>query len=236
MNKYLSIIPHGLKFLLLTIFFTSCYFSPNQLSNSINQFYQSPKAQYYSIKSIALLPMANDDTTDIGTYYSTNYFYNKLTQLPNISIIDIDKIIPSDSFVVSNLLEILISKAYIDVQALYETDLGKYLKQNNCDALIIGQVNNYNKYYNTWFNKFSQVYISNITLCNFFYCMISLFDGSIIWVADIESFEEYIDPLSKSPDDYSCPPIDEAISKGIDLLYNKLTTEFFKLEKVKNNN
>ncbi|MHB9041565.1 MAG: hypothetical protein ACYC4T_12995, partial [Melioribacteraceae bacterium] len=40
--------------------------------------YTSPKIKEYNIRKVALLPMAQDDTTDSGTYYSTNHFFNEL--------------------------------------------------------------------------------------------------------------------------------------------------------------
>jgi hypothetical protein len=46
--------------------------------SEILNLYTSPKINTYKIQRVALLPMAQDDTTDSGTFYSTNHFLNAL--------------------------------------------------------------------------------------------------------------------------------------------------------------
>ena len=42
--------------------------------NKIISLYESPNIDSYKIRSVVLLPMIPDDTTDAGTFYSTNHF------------------------------------------------------------------------------------------------------------------------------------------------------------------
>jgi hypothetical protein len=134
--------------------------------------------------------MLNDDTTDNGTFYSTNQFYNRLGEFNNFKLVDIDKISAADSITIDSLLISIREKQEINVDLFYTTDLGIYLKHNNCDAIIIGNVYEYEHNNSTTF-RHGRMYLDNITRSNFNYFMISLLDGSVLWAANVNGVSKY---------------------------------------------
>ena len=191
----------------------------------IAEFYMTPKYSSYKIETVALLPMAYDDTTEVGTFYSTNHFYNRLSEeYDSFKLIDIDKFVSSDSITIDNLLISIRDSLRINIDTFYTTDLGKFLKNNNCDAILLGNVYEYYHIQNEP-NLFKWLYIDKGIKVNFNYFMVSLFDGSILWAANINGVSKYTYELVYPPRQIPNPPLDTAISNGIDALLIKLKDE-----------
>lgn len=190
--------------------------------NRVIDFFRNPDFGKYKIENIALLPMAKDDTTSTGTFYSTNYFFNRLLEIPSINIVDIDKIISSDSAAITEQLKSIVVNKKFDLILFLKTDLGIWLTENNCDAVILGNVTDFKMYYYTWYNNDNQFMITTTTVCNLNYYMVSLEDGSILWAANIDGEATNMGQLPISPD---YPPLDEAIAGGIEYLLEKLENE-----------
>lgn len=205
---------------LLVISLTSCKRAID--GNRVIDFFRNPDYGKYKIENIALLPMANDDTTSTGTFYSTNYFFNRLLEIPSINMVDLDKIISSDSAAIYEQLKSININKKFNLNLFLKSDLGIWLTENNCDAAILGNVTNFKMYYYTWYNIDNQFMITTATVCNFNYYMISMRDGSLLWAANIDGEAIYMDKLPVIPD---YPPLDEAISSGIDSLLEKLDRE-----------
>jgi hypothetical protein len=199
--------------------------------NEIKEFYIAPNFKDYKIETIALLPMANDDTTNLGTFYSTNYFYNNLAELNSYNLVDIDKITSSDSSTISDQLISIRESFRIDLDSFYVTPLGQFLKSQNCDAIIIGNVFDYSNYYyaDTKLGMFSTFVIT--TAANFNYFMVSLLDGSVLWGANIDCKASYKVRYSSYLAVLGYPPLDLSISNGIDRLLDKLKKEFILTKK-----
>lgn len=191
----------------------------------VAEFYLNPAYSNYKVETVALLPMAYDDTTNVGTFYSTNYFYNRLVnEYDSFKLIDIDKILASDSIIIDNLLLTIRDSLRINVDTFYTTDLGKFLKYNNCDAIIIGNVFEYLQYESVP-NRFKWLYTQRETKVNFNYFMVSLHDGSILWAANVNGLSKYLYEFVFPPQPMTYPPLDEALSNGIDALIIKLRKE-----------
>lgn len=208
----------------LVFLFSHCKFIEE--GNEIKEFYIAPNFKDYKIETVALLPMAYDDTTNIGTFYSTNYFYNNLAELNTYKLVDIDKIASSDSSTISEQLISIKDNYRIDLDSFFVTPLGSFLKAQNCDAIIIGNVFDYSNYYysDTKLGMFS---IFNITtVANFNYFMVSLLDGSVLWAANIDCKATYKVRSSSYLAVLGYPPLDIAISNGIDILLDKLERDF----------
>ncbi len=188
------------------------------------EFYRSPNYSSYKIENVALLPMLNDDTTDNGTFYSTNHFYNSLEEYNTFKLVDIDKISASDSNSIDNLLISIRDSLKINVDSFYTTDLGKFLKHTNCDVIILGNIYEY-EHYNSTTMKYGRLYLENITRSNFNYFMISLLDGSVLWAANVDGKSRYVFEVSNPNQNNPFPPLDVAISNGIDALLLKLRDE-----------
>lgn len=196
----------------------------------VAEFYLNQGYSNYKVETVALLPMAYDDTTDSGTFYSTNHFYNRLSQFNNFSLINIDKIVSSDSITIDNLLISIRDSLRINIHTFYTTDLGKFLKYNNCDAIFLGNVYEY-FHYESVPNRNRWIYTNRETKANFNYFMISLFDGSVLWAANVNGVSKYSYELVFPPQQTLNPPLDEALSNGIDALLIKLKQESILLKK-----
>jgi hypothetical protein len=179
-------LPKSLLIALPFLVFLFCHCKFIEEGNEIKEFYIAPNFKNYKIKTVALLPMAYDDTTKTGTFYSTNYFYNNLAELNTFNLVDIDKITSSDSSTISDQLISIRKNFRIDLDSFYLTPLGSFLKAQNCDAIIIGNVFDYSNYYYSD-TKLGMFYSFNITTAaNFNYFMVSLSDGSVLWSANID--------------------------------------------------
>jgi hypothetical protein len=193
--------------------------------NEITNFYLAPNFKDYKIETVALLPMSNDDTTNLGTFYSTNYFYNNLLELRQYNVVDIDRISSSDSSAITDQLISIRENLRFDLDSFYVTPLGQFLKSQNCDAIIIGNVFDYSNYYytETKLRLFSSIVIT--TAANFNYFMVSLNDGNVLWAANIDSKASYKERFHSYLEIIEYPPLDLSISNGIDILLDKLMKE-----------
>lgn len=194
--------------------------------NEIKEFYIAPNFKNYKINTVALLPMAYDNTSYYGTFYSTNYFYNRLEEINTYNLVDIDKISSSDSSTIAAQLISIRDSQRIDLDSFFVTPLGHFLKSQNCDAIIIGNVTDYSNYYytDTQVGLFSTLNL--VTVANFNYFMVSLEDGSVLWGANVDGKIVNKERVRSSYNIVVYPPLDYSISYGIDVLLKKLEKEF----------
>ena len=183
----------------------------------IIDYYVSPQVSTYQIKTVALFPMAKDDTTDTGTFYSTNHFINRLEQsFPNVKffIPSIDSLTRKDSLLVPHLINSIVSNNKLNVESFDSSEVGKILTDDNPDAIIVGLINNSSNRRGVGLvrDEFFHFEFRAITSCDFTYYLISLKDGSTIWKFRVVGEEVY--GSNHINDDF--PPLDTAISNGID--------------------
>jgi hypothetical protein len=236
MKKYLPLRQLIIILTTLVLSIDGCVELSSFVSSKVLNIYRDPDAEDYQIKRIALIPMANDDTTDTGTFYSTSHFLNLLNDSSfadlKCEIPDVDSLIRSDTALVKNLIESIGKKHKFDFNDSAVVKLRSFLEGGDYDAVIIGKINRWDrgrKYY-TDLDKLLRFkfYPALTTSCDFTYFMVSLRDGSIVWVAwtlgaaGNYDFDEYMR-------DY--PPLDEAISNGIDMMINTIPLK--KIELVK---
>ena len=208
------------------LFITGCNeFLDNLLwpKNEVISLYKSPKIDSYKIRSVALLPMTPDDTTDAGTFYSTNHFINSLEEkYPNIkfTVSDIDTAITIDSLAISKTIHSIEKKKKLDLKNFYSSELGYDVIKDSADAIIIGTVDSCSVK-NGFYIANYQLYKTRIISCRFTYYLISLRDGRVLWKAHVLGEDGYIyygiDELHT--------PLYYAVSNGINLLLDKIPLE-----------
>lgn len=223
MRKFISLKSFALPLPLLFILLNQC--EEIKEGCEVKEFYFDANFHDYQIETIALLPMEYDDTTDTGTFYSTNYFYNKLLTINKYNLIDIDKFSASDSSDIVMILRSLKDSLKVNLDTLFSTSLGKFLKSQNCDAIIIGNVFDFNTYYYSSRSYGLYIRLICVTECNFNYFMVSLKDGKILWAAKVDGKANYQDYTYLLEAKIIYPPLDVAISNGIDALLVKLKKE-----------
>ncbi|MCX6170913.1 MAG: hypothetical protein NTX65_16380 [Ignavibacteriales bacterium] len=185
-------------------------------SNLVN-IYTSPKINVYRIERVALLPMAQDDTTDSGTFYSTNHFFNSLKQnYPEMKFV-IPAIEVSDEYdtLIPNFVESIEKLKRLDLTRFFETPVGSSVDEENPDAILIGRIDN--KIPKSGFVLRSYAF-ANVISCEFRYYLISLVDGRVLWKAEVLGEEGYY--VSQRRELF--PPIDLALSNGIDKIIPNL--------------
>lgn len=188
--------------------------------NKIIALYTSPQINSYKIRSVALLPMMPDDTTDVGTFYSTNHFINSLEEeYPNIKIYipDIDSAIAIDSLAITNVIYSIEEKKKLDLKIFSNSSLAYDVMKDSTDAMIIGMIDSCitkqgSMILDSYINK------TRIISCCFTYYLISLEDGRVLWRAKVQGEAGYI--YYGSQELY--PPLDYALSEGINLLIKKI--------------
>jgi hypothetical protein len=215
--------------LCLIVICTSCY-EPTPPENKIISLYKSTKIANYQLQKVAVLQMIYDDTTDIGTFYSTNHLINKLSQQFSeikFEIPDIKNIVDADSLIVPKIIDSIEKDRSLNLSSFYDTDLGGFLSTEHYDAMFIGTVDSCYDYTNyqklDW--AFNSVYLEHIYIrsCYFRYYLISLIDGKVLWKASIlgsaaNYFDSDIFYSRSSKDKNYAPPLDCAISNGIDIM------------------
>lgn len=216
-NKY----TFPFRLLLLSILITALYGCDDFIepTNYIIEYYASQQSSTYQIKTVALFPMAKDDTTDTGTFYSTNHFINRLEkEFPNVKffIPSLIGLTDKDSLLIPRLAESIELEKKLNLQEFNSSELGNFLSEDKPDVMIIGKINNFSYRKGVGFakNEFLHFEFRTITSCDFTYYLVSLADGNIIW--KIRTVGEALNYSYRINDDY--PPIDSAISNGIDLI------------------
>lgn len=211
--------------LLLTLALISLYGCDSLIkpTNYIVDYYVSPQAQSYQTKTVALFPMAKDDTTDTGTFYSTNYFINNLEKFYSgikFFIPSLDTLTAKDSLFITHCFDKVESDNQLNMESFNLSELRNYLAPNKPDAIIIGKVNNvsYRKGVGLVQDEFLDFKFRTIISCDFTYYLISLTDGKIIW--RIQIIGEAVNNSYHRDEGY--PPLDMAISNGIDLILDEV--------------
>ncbi|MCX6170914.1 MAG: hypothetical protein NTX65_16385 [Ignavibacteriales bacterium] len=183
--------------------------------NKILTIYTSPKINAYTIHKVVLLPMAQDDTTNSGTFYSTNHFFNMLAE----NYANIEFVLPSigDSVqcdtLIPNFIESIEKLKRLDLKNFFNSEIGSAVYEENPDAILIGRIDK-----STSKTGFAMGNYANVISCEFRYYLISLGDGRVLWKAEALGEEGYY--IFQSGDIY--PPLDNAISNGIDKIINRL--------------
>jgi hypothetical protein len=183
--------------------------------SEIVNLYKSPKYDRYVVHSVALLPMAQDDTTDSGTLYATNHFLNSLKEnYPEMKFV-----IPAfeerddyDSLIV-NTIESIEEVKRLNTKNFFNSYLGAAIDEENPDAVIIGKIDR-----TIPKSGFIRRYYAKVVSCEFRYYLISMVDGRVLWKADVLGEEGYY--VSQILDLY--PPLDLALSNGIDKIISEL--------------
>ena len=213
----------GLLLLLSTLGFIIFLSACNELlerivwqKSQVLSVYESPKLNLYKIRSVALLPMVPDDTTDNGTFYSTNHFLNSLKQkFPNTKFVipSVDSLISSDSLAIFKIIDSIEKLRRLDLKYFFDTDIGYTIDGDSTDAMIIGMINKViNKKGYTPSRTHYGIQPATLISCQFTYYLISLKDGRVLWKAQVFGVEGY----SLNSSDIIYPPLDYAISNGID--------------------
>lgn len=191
--------------------------------NEIISLYKSPKIDSYKIRSVALLPMIPDDTTDAGTFYSTNHFINSLEEKhPSIKFVvpNIDTAIAIDSLAITKTIHSIETRKKLDLKNFYSSELGYDVIKDSADAIIIRTVDSCSVKNGFYIANF-QLYKTRIISCQFTYYLISLKDGRVLWKAHVLGEDGYIyygiDELHT--------PLYYAVSNGINLLLDKIPLE-----------
>ncbi len=190
--------------------------------NVVLSMYQSPKIDQYKINSIALLPMAPDDTTDRGTFFATNHFLNSLKQkFPNtkFEVPLVDSIIAFDSLAIVKIIDSIEKLRRLDLKYFFNTDIGNVVEENTADAMLIGTINKIvnKRGFSSGRGIFKPV-DATLTSCQFTYYLISLKDGRVLWKAKILGEEGYY--LLDKEEIFA--PLDYAISNGIDKVIDRI--------------
>jgi len=198
--------------------------------SAVLSIYQSPKFDNYKIKTIALIPMSPDDTTDQGTFYSTNHFLNKLKEkFHNIlfTIPKVDSIMAFDSLAIDKIIDSIEKLRRLDLKYFFDSDLGNSVDEYASDAMLIGMINKiiYKKGYSPGRGVFKPM-DATLTSCQFTYYLISLKDGRVLWKAQLLGEEGY----SLNNKNIIYPPLDYAVSNGIDIVIDKIPLTDIKLE------
>lgn len=188
--------------------------------NEIISQYISPKIDSYKINSIALLPIPPDDTTNVGTFYSTNYFINSLEdKYPKIkfTVSDIDTAISIDSLAISQTIYSIEKEKKLNLKKFYNSELGYDVKKDSVDAIILGVVDSCSKK-GGFLIKNYRLDRTRIISCRFTYYLISMKDGRVLWKADVLGEAGYL--YDGASEIY--PPLDRALSNGIKILLNTI--------------
>ena len=211
--------------LIFLIFFQACtaplikYLHPK---NEILHVYTSPQINNYTLRKIAILPMAQDDTTDTGTYYFTNHLVNLLGK----KFPELDFYIPdySPPELTDSLIPVFIDSIEklkrFDLRSIYSSGLSESMEIEKPDAILIG---NYSKLLMS--KGYSTRYPATQISCEVSNYLISMREGRVLWKAVAQAEEGYY--LLKDKEVY--PPLDYAISNGIDKILDVI--KFGKFER-----
>lgn len=209
----------------LLIVLTSCIYSDSP--PLIKKIYTNKKISSYGVKSIAVLPVSPDDSTDSGTYFSTNHLYNILyDDYSSIELADIDWVRSFDNSMLKKEVEKIKIIKRFDIDSFYTTDLGYNLIEEGYDAAIMGKVDTVDNYYGFYLELNNGSLTRGwITSCTFTYYLVSLKNGIVLWSAECksEAFNYMSNFLIKN-----YPPVDNAISNGIDKMVEVLPEGIFK--------
>jgi len=222
-----------LSLLLFIIFFSGCDELLDRVIKPRNQVlseYVSPKLNQYKIRSVTLLPLLPDDTTDNGTFFATNHFLNSLKQnFPNTKFVvpPVDSIIILDTLVISKIIDSIEKLRRLDLNYFFDTDIGFTVDEDTTDAMIIGIINKVSRKKGFTVSRIYSWYQSaTLISCQFTYYLISLKDGRVLWKAQVLGEEGY----SLDGPDIIYPSLDYAISNGIDKVIDRIPLTNSKLE------
>ena len=187
--------------------------------SEIFDIYKNPEFDSYNIHRIALLPMMWDDTTEDGTFYSTNHFINKIyDERDDVDLADIDSLRNLDYSPVLKMFKSIGNEKQINLDSIYASPIGNFLSEDGCDAIMVGTIDTV--WFHTWISS-SDNKLWASTHCIFNYYLFSLIDGELLWKTRINmSSNQYV-----SSDDLYFPPLDAAISAGIDYFFYKFPFE-----------
>ena len=209
---------------LFVLFLTSCMDSGE--TTSIADCYENPEISSYQVKKIALLPILPDDTTNIGAFYATNHLYNILDeQDTSLILADIDWVREFDCSFVDKQIDNISRTSQFDIDSFYNSKIGYDLIEDGYDAVLMGTIDSIHISPGTFIG--SHTMFGWRTFCKFTYYLMSLKDGKILWKADVNGEE-----IWETKNFYlkEIPPVDAAISNGIDIMIDVLPKGIFKIE------
>ena len=225
--KGLSKVKNSSLYLILLsgLILISCKHFPD--STEIIKYYENPEIAAYQVKKIALLPILPDDSTNYGAYFSTNHFYNILDeQYPSLILADIDWVREFDCSFIDYQIGMIRSTSQFDLETFYKSEIGYDLIEDDYDAVIIGTIDslaNSSGIFMRAYNNYAPV-LGWQTFCRFTYYIVSLKDGRILWKAIVNG-----DEIFQMENFYikEFPPLDYAITDGIDRMIAALPKEVF---------
>ncbi|MBA4406442.1 hypothetical protein C0389_04125 [bacterium] len=177
--------------------------------------YRSPKITSYTIQKVAIIPMAQDDATQNGTFYPTNHFLNILEKRFPTRTFFVP--IPDNSNAVDSLISDLIGSIEklkrLDFKIINNSELAYSIIKEKPDAVLIG---NFGKLTND--KRYKGRARATLTSCEITYYLVSMKDGGVLCKANALGEEGYY--LPKNIEAY--PPLDYAISNAIDKIVEKI--------------
>lgn len=211
------------------IILTSCGIA-NEFTFPAHSF-RSKNISSYKIKKLALLPIVPDSKDSSGTYYSTNYFVDLLSdEFPNLEIANIDDIRNHEIDGIPNIIKDIKQFRIMDHRKFLNTNLGFSLNEWGCDAIIVGCIDSTN-YQMGWVLTEGLPGISKgrKTLCYFSYFLISMKDGRVLWKGSAKGTEIYLGKRNEKRDEkiVTFPPVDLALINGLEILAEELPKETF---------
>ena len=203
------------------IFITSVFLSSCMGGFVMSEHFRSQDTfnYHYNLHKIGLLPMPMDDTTNNGTFYSTNYFFKELKKdYPSykFNIVTVDKSVKNDPDFMKKVVQLIKRDRGLSNETLISTGLDTVFKQDSLDAVFIGGINKVSHQKYLIPDKNRNLVQCKFTRCDFVYFLISLNDGKVIWRTRVIGTA-----FNNDQSDY--PPLDEAISNGIDKFCNSIT-------------
>ena len=191
-------------------------------------YYENPKISSYKVEKIALLPLLPDDTTNYGAYFSTNHLYNFLDEnYPSLELADIDWVREFDCSFVDKQIDAINTTKRFDIEDFYISEPGYDLIEDGYDAVLIGTIDSLQNSHGIYLGIYENSFPVRgwITSCKFTYYLVSLIDGRILWKATV-SGEEVCKMENYFIKEF--PPLDYAITNGIDRMVDVLPEEIFK--------
>jgi hypothetical protein len=191
----------------------------------IDNVFVSKHISSYDVESIAVLPIIPDDSSNTGAYFATNHLFDILyNNYPSIDITDLQWVRKFDNSIVDKEIQSLKTANRFDMEEFEKSELGSNIIAEEYDAVIIGAIDSTDSTSGIFLAPDGSVRVWR-TYCSFEYFLVSLKDGRILWATTCEG-EVYnqMDNFFKKV----YPPVDMAISNGIDKMAETFPKEIFK--------
>jgi hypothetical protein len=191
----------------------------------IDNVFVSKHISSYDVESIAILPIIPDDSSNTGAYFATNHLFDILyNNYPSIDITDLQWIRKYDNSIIDKEIQDLKILHRFNMDEFEKSELGSNIISEEYDAVLIGGIDSTDSTMGFFLSMDGSIRAWR-TSCAFEYFLISLKDGRVLWTTTCEgeAFNQ-MDNLFKK----SYPPVDVAISNGIDKMEETFPKEIFK--------